>query len=147
MHSQQYEQQKKGNVNFSGKFPLAAPRASSILVPYHSCQASIGSDNGLAPNKWQAIIWTKDGLVYFTQWVKSNSGSFGHVFILYWLVMSVSGTAIVGCINSSPPWTKWPPFCRQYFEMHFREWKFCILIKISLNFVPNGPIDNNQALV
>ena len=25
--------------------------------------------------------------------------------------------------------------------------KFCILIKISLKFVPKGPIDNNQALV
>ena len=31
--------------------------------------------------------------------------------------------------------------------MHFREWKFCILIKISLKFVPKGPIDNNPALV
>ena len=25
--------------------------------------------------------------------------------------------------------------------------KICILIKISLNFVPKGPIDNDQALV
>ena len=25
--------------------------------------------------------------------------------------------------------------------------KFCILIKISIKFVPNGPIDNNPALV
>ena len=25
--------------------------------------------------------------------------------------------------------------------------KFCILIKISLKFVPEGPIDNNSALV
>ena len=31
--------------------------------------------------------------------------------------------------------------------MHFREWKFCILIKISLKFVPKGPTDNNPALV
>ena len=22
------------------------------------------------------------------------------------------------------PWTKWPPFCRRYFQMHFCEWKF-----------------------
>ena len=27
--------------------------------------ASIGSDNGLAPNRRQAIIWTNDGLVYW----------------------------------------------------------------------------------
>ena len=46
------------------------------------------------------------------------------------------------------PCTKWPPFRRRYFEMHFREWFFfCILIKISLKFVPEGPVDNNPALV
>ena len=26
-------------------------------------KANIGSDNGLAPSGWQAIIWTNDGLV------------------------------------------------------------------------------------
>ena len=26
---------------------------------------SIGSDNGLAPNRWQAIIWSDDGLCYW----------------------------------------------------------------------------------
>ena len=25
----------------------------------------IGSDNGLSPNRWQAILWTNDGLVYW----------------------------------------------------------------------------------
>ena len=25
---------------------------------------AFGSDDGLVPNRWQAIIWTKDGLVY-----------------------------------------------------------------------------------
>ena len=33
------------------------------------------------------------------------------------------------------------------FLMHFREWKFSILIKISPKFVAKGPIDNNPALV
>ena len=45
------------------------------------------------------------------------------------------------------PWTKWSPFRRRYFQMYFREWKFCILIKIWLKFVPKGPVDNNPALV
>ena len=27
-------------------------------------KAIIGSDNGLAPNRWQAIIWSNDDLVY-----------------------------------------------------------------------------------
>ena len=26
---------------------------------------TIGSDNGLAPNRRQAIIWTNDGLIYW----------------------------------------------------------------------------------
>ena len=26
---------------------------------------SIGSDNGLAPNRWQAIIWSNDGMFYW----------------------------------------------------------------------------------
>ena len=46
-----------------------------------------------------------------------------------------------------PPWTKWPPFHRQHFQMHFHNEKFCIPIQISLKFVPKGPIDNNPALV
>ena len=43
--------------------------------------------------------------------------------------------------------TKWPSFRRRYFQMHFLEWKFCILIQTSPKFVPKGPIDNNPALV
>ena len=44
------------------------------------------------------------------------------------------------------PWTKCPPLLRRYFQRHFREWKFYILIKISLKFVPKGLINNNPAL-
>ena len=33
------------------------------------------------------------------------------------------------------------------FKCIFVNEKFCISIKISLNFVPKGPIDNNAALV
>ena len=50
-------------------------------------------------------------------------------------------------VNLSPPWTKWPTFPRRHFQMHFHEWKFCILIRTSLKFVPNGPINNIPALV
>ena len=37
-------------------------------------------------------------------------------------------TELVRCkkptiVNSSPPWTKWPPFCWRYFQKHFCEWK------------------------
>ena len=31
---------------------------------YNQRYASLGSDDGLAPNRRQAIIWTKAGLIY-----------------------------------------------------------------------------------
>ena len=46
-----------------------------------------------------------------------------------------------------PPSTKWPPFTRRHFQMHFHEWKALYLIRISLKFVPNGPINNIPALI
>ena len=46
------------------------------------------------------------------------------------------------------PWTKWPPFRRRHFQTHFREWQFYLIsIRISLKFVPNGPIYNKAVLV
>ena len=50
---------------------------------------------------------------------------------------------ILHCTSLISPWKKWPSFCRRNFHMHFDEWKFCTLIKISPKFVPKGPIDNN----
>ena len=43
--------------------------------------------------------------------------------------------------------TKWPPFSRRHFEMHFLNEIELISIKISLKFVPKGPINNIPALV
>ena len=41
------------------------------------------------------------------------------------------------------PWKKWQPFRRRHFQMHFHEWQ----IKISLKFIPKGPIDNKSSFV
>ena len=49
-------------------------------------------------------------------------------------------------INSSPPAQNGRLFADDIFRCIFVNEKFCILIKIS-KFVPNGPIDNNPALV
>ena len=43
--------------------------------------------------------------------------------------------------------TKLMPFRRGHFQMHFLEWKCLKPIKISLKFVPRGPINNIPALV
>ena len=43
--------------------------------------------------------------------------------------------------------TKWTPFSRWHFEMHFRQWKGKISLKISLKFVLKGPINNIPAFI
>ena len=42
--------------------------------------------------------------------------------------------------------TKWTPFRRRYFQMHFVEWNIWNPINISLKFVPMGQINNIPAL-
>ena len=49
--------------------------------------------------------------------------------------------------NSSPPEQKGRHFTDNIFRCIPVNEKFFILIKISLKFVPKGPIDNNPALV
>ena len=36
-------------------------------------------------------------------------------------------------VSTHLPWTKWPPLRKRYFQTHFCEWKFCILIEIYLS--------------
>ena len=50
-------------------------------------------------------------------------------------------------VNSSPPGQNSRHFTDDIFRCIFVNEKFCILIKISLKFVPKGPIDNNPSLV
>ena len=35
------------------------------------------------------------------------------------------------------PWTKWPPLCRRYIQMHFREWKVLYFGSSDNGLVPN----------
>ena len=50
-------------------------------------------------------------------------------------------------INSSPAGQNGRHFADDIFRCIFLNENICILIKISLKFVPKGPIDNNPALV
>ena len=50
-------------------------------------------------------------------------------------------------VNSSPPGQNYRHFIIDIFRCIFVNEKFCILIKISLKFVPLGPVGNNPALV
>ena len=49
--------------------------------------------------------------------------------------------------NSSPPGQNGRHFAVDIFRCIFPNEKFCILIKMSLKYVPKGPINNNPALV
>ena len=50
-------------------------------------------------------------------------------------------------VNSSPPGQNGRHFADDIFRGSFMNDKFCILVKISLTFVPKGPIDNIPTLV
>ena len=50
-------------------------------------------------------------------------------------------------VNSSPPGQNGRHFADDVFGCIFVNEEFCILIKISLKFVPKGPINNKPALV
>ena len=54
---------------------------------------------------------------------------------------------IVMIVNTSPPEQNDRHFADDIFRCIFVNEKFCILIKISLKFIPEGPIDNIPALV
>ena len=79
-------------------------------------------------------------------------------FILFELKCTTSTTKlynlhcmyVIGCpryINSSPPGQHGRQFSDDIFRCIFVNEKCCILIKISLKFVPNSPNDKNPALV
>ena len=51
------------------------------------------------------------------------------------------------CFHSFPPGQNGHHFADDTFKYIFMNEKFCILIPISLKFVPKGPINNKSALV
>ena len=50
-------------------------------------------------------------------------------------------------LNSFPPGQNGRHFADDISKCIFMNEKFCILIQISLKFVPKGPIDNKSALI
>ena len=68
------------------------------------------------------------------------SDSMGKSLFSSWLLYTIF-------INSSPPGQNGRHSADDTFWWIFGNEKFCILIKISLKFVPKGPIDNNRTLV
>ena len=97
-------------------------KISQKFVPKDSVNAIISSDNGMATNKQQAII-------------SVNGPVSWHIYAS--LSLSVS---------THLPFDEMATIFHTIFRSIFVNEKFCILIKISLKFVPKGPIDNNPVL-
>ena len=68
-------------------------------------------------------------------------------FKLSYFDLTVMKCTPVGPNNSSPPGQNGRHFTKDIFICIFVNEMFCILIKISLKFVPKGPMDNNPALI
>ena len=64
----------------------------------------------------------------------------------HWPQLLTLGDMLISGLTHLPP-DKMAAILQMIFQMHFCEWKVFIAIKISLKFVPKGPIDNNPALV
>ena len=60
-----------------------------------------------------------------------------------------SNTPLLHCLPDklTSPWTKWLPFHRRHVQMLFLNENIWISNKISLKYVPSGPIDNMLELV
>ena len=123
---------------------------------------SFGLDDGLAPNRWQATIWTKGDLSGRSIYVSEGLNEFTNVGQYQWCHMAsqchceaihMSPDQQYDCcvndstLNPSPPGQNGRDFAEDIFRCIFVNEKFCILIKISLKFVPKDPIGNNLALV
>ena len=67
-------------------------------------------------------------------------------FIIIIILISSDGHCWI-LVNSSPSGQNGRYFADDIFRWIFMNEKFCILIKISLKFLPKFPIDNNPALV
>ena len=118
------------------------------LVP-HICesvnQVSIGTDNGLSPIWRQAIIWTNAGLL--------SIGPLGTKLFIHKnapenIVCEVAAIFSRGrWVNRWRQWQYGQHFADSIFKCIFLNENFCVLIQISLAFVPKDPIDYKSALV
>ena len=56
----------------------------------------IGSDNGLAPSRRQAIIWTNDGRLYYNTFTSVGLGVLAHLALTRRLVKNKKDTGCIG---------------------------------------------------
>ena len=100
--------------------------------------SSIGLDNGLAPNRQQAIILTNADPIHWHIYVALGGDE---LMILNWLILCLTSSWIIWvnyqlyCNPTETSWspgnqrfrtgTKWPTYCRQHFQIWYMM-IFCI---------------------
>ena len=117
---------------------------SACCTKNNNCtQFSVPSDNTTTNfNKWQNNRWKLCSKYAF---IKHERSQVETTFKSKW--------CRVPCVDSDLrplthlPWTKWPPFCKRYLKFISMNEEICILIEMSLSFVPKNPIDNKSELV
>ena len=98
----------------------------------------------------QAIIWTNDDLVYWCINASPGLSELIEFKVDLHLIFSLASTwhvFMLFTLNSSPPGQDGRGFADDVFRCTFVNEKICILIEISLKFVPRGLIDNKAVLV
>ena len=101
---------------------------------WHHCNAcKFSAKTG---RKWHSFnnFWEKNRKIVTQRGVVDLGNHWWWHFVRLW-------------VNSSPPGQNVFRFADDIFQWIFLNEKFCISIQISLKFVPQGPIDNNSALV
>ena len=123
---------KSHHIELASKYTLTHwGRVTHICV---SKLTIIGSDNGLSPDRRQAIIWTNDGLLLIEHLGTNFSEILIEILTFSFKKMRLKVSPAKRrpfCLGLNelthppppPPPTKWPPFRRRYFQMHFREWQ------------------------
>ena len=108
----------------------------------------IGSDNGLSPERRQAIIWTSAGILLIgplrtRNWnIFIEENTFENVVCEILFISSRPQ-----CVNSLRPRQNGRHLAADIFKRIFMNENVRISIKFSLKFVPKGPINNIPALV
>ena len=112
-----------GNIPVTGEFPAQrASNAENVSIWWRHHDPLIQRVNiSLISSRYDTFQW------YEISFKAVSSGDFSY--------------------NSSPLGQNGHHFAYDIFRCIFVTEKFCILTQISLWFVPNGPIDNNPALV
>ena len=122
-------------------------------IYYLPCPYILLCSRSIAPNSLYVVCWIDTPSIeyvhfkYFTPMASILSGSGRHFETMVRFESFPVVLAVGSPFNSSPLGQNGRHFTDDIFKCIFMNEKFCILIKISLQFVPKSPIDHKPALV